>query len=254
MLNTPQRNSPDLHQSFHQAKASAFSQFQIGLRRASFDELAGLGLQSIVIYGGTFDPPHLSHLEIAKRLKECADLVIIIPTAHNPLKANNPVASDEHRINMLEAMIKHEDKIVILTNEIERAESTESSSKTIDTLREARIALPDMKIYFALGVDCLPQLHQWHCWEELKELAEFIPIARACEAFSTWGRIEQSLGSAYTGKLKDKLISNDSIGSASSSDIRKSFANGKSTASQQLPVPVAEYIDENGLYKQFNRD
>ena len=59
--------------------------------------------RSIALYGGSFDPVHGAHLEVAwTALKSCdIDAVIFIPTAQSPLKKNAAIASDADRVEML---------------------------------------------------------------------------------------------------------------------------------------------------------
>ncbi len=101
---------------------------------------------------------------------------------------------------------------------------------------------------FALGMDCLSRFNQWDSWQELLELAEFVPIARDYDNCQSWEEIEIALGIDNTIKLRNNLISNPDIGSASSSEIRRSLAEGQSLRPGLLPEAVAQYIRERRLY------
>ncbi len=55
------------------------------------------------LFGGSFDPVHLGHLELARCCEQQAalDEVWFMPAAKQPLKPHGPVASDAERIAML---------------------------------------------------------------------------------------------------------------------------------------------------------
>lgn len=92
------------------------------------------GPRRIIIFGGTFDPPHLAHTrlaELAAQQLDC-DEILFIPAAISPLKSDHPAANKEHRIAMLLLATADIPGARISTIEVDR----EGKSFTIDTLRE----------------------------------------------------------------------------------------------------------------------
>ena len=69
----------------------------------------------ILLFGGSFDPIHIGHIEAAKKAIEKLniDKVIFIPTNQTPLKSNNLVASNKDRYNMILKSIKENKKLNI---------------------------------------------------------------------------------------------------------------------------------------------
>jgi len=61
----------------------------------------------LILFGGSFDPPHLGHLKIIENCCGECDKLILMPSAHSPLKKNPPIAQAKHRIKMLE-ILTHE--------------------------------------------------------------------------------------------------------------------------------------------------
>lgn len=133
--------------------------------------------QRIGLLGGTFDPVHKGHIEVAKLAEKTMSLdrVIFIPAADPPHK-KRPGASYSHRVAMLEIALAapgHE-KFEISLLEAER----KAPSYTIDTLIEMKKRLGEQRFYFIIGADSLLELHLWYRFQELPELTDFIVAAR----------------------------------------------------------------------------
>lgn len=129
----------------------------------------------IAIVGGSFDPIHYGHIEMGKQaLKQLqCDEVWFMPTRHTPLKSRT-LASDEHRLNMIQLAIEFEPRFHVCTMEMER----EGKSYTIDTLKELRKKYPEDSFYWVIGNDQLKQFDQWKGADELVKLAHFVCFDR----------------------------------------------------------------------------
>ena len=68
----------------------------------------------LILFGGSFDPPHCGHLKIIEDcIKEC-DKLILMPSSYSPLKKNYPIAESKHRVKMLQLLtpdLKHQIQI-----------------------------------------------------------------------------------------------------------------------------------------------
>src|SRR5687767_7658800 len=90
----------------------------------------------VLVFGGTFDPPHLAHSRLpalAAQQLGC-DEILYVPAAINPLKQDALPTSKEHRLAMLLLAIADVPGAKISTTELER----NGPSYTIDTLKELR--------------------------------------------------------------------------------------------------------------------
>jgi len=94
--------------------------------------------RSIALYGGSFDPVHGAHLEVAWTALENCDLdtVIFIPTAQSPLKKNAAMAADTDRVEMLRLATAEESRFEVDTCELERG----GTSYTVDTVKAYQTA------------------------------------------------------------------------------------------------------------------
>ena len=128
----------------------------------------------ICISGGTFDPIHNGHIEIAKiALSQFnLDKVIFMPTGNSYMKSD--VTPSIHRYNMLKLAIEGIDKFEISDLEIKRAGYT----YTKDTVAYFKENYPDDELYFLIGTDTLFMLEKWYMPEYLFKNLIFIVAKR----------------------------------------------------------------------------
>ena len=130
----------------------------------------------IGFFGGSFDPPHLGHLQIAKQAIEIANLdtLFFCPAFHAPLKDCPPFFSGEQRLAMVKAMCAT--NTLIQTTDIEIAHG--KTRYTHETILELRKNFPNGQFYLILGADQFTQLHFWKQAQELANMVTFLVFAR----------------------------------------------------------------------------
>lgn len=118
----------------------------------------------IGIFGGTFNPPHLGHKNLAMQIKEAADLdkIIIIPAFVPPHKQAQQLASGEHRAKMCEIMFD-EDFFTVSDIEIRR----QGKSYTYDTVCHLKEKYPKDELFLIIGSDMLLSFHKWYKYEDI---------------------------------------------------------------------------------------
>ncbi|MEX1012288.1 MAG: nicotinate (nicotinamide) nucleotide adenylyltransferase [Waddliaceae bacterium] len=116
------------------------------------------------IYGGTFDPPHLGHLNLAAALMEAHELdeIWFCPAHLSPLKTQMP-ATDLDRLKMLEIAIRSFPQFSIIDWELKR----KGRSYTLDTVLETK-KYPH-QFYLLMGDKSAEEFHKWHKPEEIVE-------------------------------------------------------------------------------------
>ena len=126
----------------------------------------------IAVFGGTFNPFHIGHFEIAKALcdMEFFNKVIIMPDSIPPHKKTDYLASDEDRLNMCKIACKDLKKAEISTLEIENG----GKSYTINTIRKLKETYKNDDFYFVCGADMIEILDKWYDFESLKNMAEAV--------------------------------------------------------------------------------
>ncbi len=127
------------------------------------------------IFGGTFDPIHCAHLELAREVRAALDLAAVrfIPAGDPPHRAA-PVASAMHRLAMVELAVADHPGLEVDAREIHRR----GRSYTVETLEELRDEAPARPLALIVGADAFLGLPTWHRWRELFELAHVVVVAR----------------------------------------------------------------------------
>lgn len=184
--------------------------------------------------GGSFDPPHLGHLRIAKQAIEIANLekLIFCPAFHAPLKDSPPFFSGKQRLAMLKAMCANNP--LMQTSDIEIAHG--KTRYTHETILELRQIFPNRLFYLILGAD---QFSQLHLWKEAKELAKMV-------TFLVFARDKKECAWPELSDIKVTFARNSLI-ALSSTSIRQQLSSGN-LPENALPLEVVSYIKQNNLF------
>jgi nicotinate-nucleotide adenylyltransferase len=214
-------------------------------------------LKPIGILGGTFDPIHYGHLRLAEEMRELAGLqqVRFIPTGNPPHRDTPQVAALDRSAMVQLAISGHPDFVL---DEREAKKSTKCF--TINTLRELRGEFgTSQPLCLLMGGDAFLQLHTWHEWEQLLDLAHIVVGYRP--GFTLEERIHSApprLRKHYQERLcsVDYLSQQAAGGIAelaipkleiSATLIRSRVAENR-TIRYLLPATVADYIYQHHLY------
>ncbi|MCS6838653.1 MAG: nicotinate (nicotinamide) nucleotide adenylyltransferase [Bdellovibrionaceae bacterium] len=213
----------------------------------------------IGIYGGSFNPPHLGHVNAVQSVyrKMGLDRIIIVPTLMNPLKKlpSFSLASPDHRLKMAQLAFENLGPSFSVDDvEIKRG----GISYTIDTLRDLRKKWgSEHEFFLIIGVDNLSNFDQWRLWEKILEEVDLVITSRP--GWSLPQSIDE-LPESIRPLVRDFQFNQVFLHSGrkiyfislrdvniSSTEIRRSFQMGKKH-SADLPLEVERYIVENGLY------
>lgn len=135
-------------------------------------------MRKVILFGGSFNPPHLGHLKLAlNSLKYLnAHELWFIPTLRSPLKEIELVAY-EHRCSMIEMMTKQYSKLKLSRIESELDEI----SYTYNTLDLLIQRYPDIEFIWLMGSDQAIKFDQWYKHKELLERIKFAVYRRSKE-------------------------------------------------------------------------
>ena len=131
----------------------------------------------IGIFGGTFDPIHTAHLELAEVVRVSLDLDrMLLVVAHRPWQkeGDRPVTPAEDRFAMVEAAVAGWPGLVPSRTEIDRG----GPSYTIDTVRQLLRDEPQAELILVVGADVVPGLTTWHDEAALRSLVTLAVVGR----------------------------------------------------------------------------
>ena len=192
----------------------------------------------IGIFGGSFNPPHNMHRDIALELidNNCLDKVIFVPTGDSYVK--NGLISFNDRYNMVKLMIKDID--LFLVSDIGNNLEYQYTYQVLDYFKD--IYLND-EIYFICGSDNLIEFDSWKKYQYILENYKLLVIRRNNDDID-------NIVLKYYKYIDRIIITNIESNMLSSSYIRDNIDND---ISKYLDRDVYEYVRKNNLYLKKKR-
>ena len=195
------------------------------------------------IFGGSFDPPHIAHIALAKHAIAQFDLneLRIIPTGDAWHKARILTPSP-HRLAMTRLAFADVAHTVVDPREIDR----QGATYTVDTLQELKAEQPQADVYLFIGADQANAFKTWHRWQEILGLATVVVAERK---LAELGSIASQWHNAVSPDVQRLDMPSLNV---SATEIRAHLAQGPHPAaamSAWLPAAVQHYIEKHSLYR-----
>jgi nicotinate-nucleotide adenylyltransferase len=197
----------------------------------------------IALYGGTFDPVHIGHLDIARRVSQVFEIekVVFIPAQVAPHKVGRPVTEPIHRYAMLALATQDDPRLIVSTFELDAPDRRYS----VNTVEHFQRELGDSaELFFIMGADSWSEITTWRHWERLLTMINHIVVTRP--GFE--------LTKSHVGALGERVVFSDVVlNDVSATNIRKLASEGQyEDLAGLLPGPVFEYIKKYGIYRELN--
>lgn len=197
---------------------------------------------TVVVFGGSFNPPHNFHFFTAQQVLnkyEEVEKIIFIPV--NKKYEKDGLLANEHRYNMLKTVADKNESFIV--SDIDMREGR--SLYTIETLEETQKQYKDKNVWFLIGSDNLKELHTWKRAEELVSKYKILVMQRDKDKIEEIINNNELLNCYKENiyKLNDEIRSN-----FSSTYVRAQISKQKSIR-YLLPDEVYGYIEKNKLYR-----
>ena len=212
----------------------------------------------IALYGGTFDPVHTGHLEIARRVTELFEIekLIFIPAQMAPHKIGRPVTEPIHRYAMLALATQNDPRLSISTFELDAP----NRRYTVDTIEHFQRLFGDRsELFFIMGADSWSEITSWRDWERLLTMTNHIVVTRP----------GYEPGTSHVGAIGERVVDVRSrkgaagrqgifftdvvMNDVSATNIRRLASEGRMEELKGLvPDQVLEYIRKYGIYRELN--
>ena len=191
----------------------------------------------ILLYGGTFDPPHWGHINNLRAAMQAVqpDKVIVMPAGIPPHKAASATPGSL-RLQMCRCFLQLGEQVEISEWEI----SHEGKSYTVNTLRMLHSTYPDAQLYLTVGSDMLTSFRTWREWQSILQLATLVVESREADDAAMLAEFADSL----CGDGARILFARAKPVPMSSSEIRQGSAGAEA-----VPPEVWQIISSQGLYQ-----
>lgn len=198
----------------------------------------GKDMKKIGLFGGTFNPIHNGHIQLAEGALKLfkLDSLYFIPTGKSYHKDVPYIPKTEDRLKLLELAIADYDKFLISDCDIKRAGPT----YTVDTIADMKKIETDARFFWIMGSDALLDILNWKDIENIAERTTFLVALRHGDSKHKVEIFRDKLPSFLEGKV---LLFEWPIQNISSKEIKNNMINKK-----YLPKKVYEYIKLKGLY------
>src|SRR2546423_4903867 len=148
-----------------------------------------MALRRVGIYGGTFDPVHNGHVEVARRVLQFFELdeVIFVPACVPPHKRNLKLTSAFHRFAMLAVATEMDQRLLVSTIELDAPDRPYA----VDTV--ARMKDVTRRLFFIVGADSWGEIATWREWRQLMAMCDLIVATRPGHEIEISANSEASL-------------------------------------------------------------
>ncbi len=221
-------------------------------------------MNRVGLFGGTFNPIHRAHIQVAREVLQTYNLdrIYFVPCALPPHKLHGPLAPAQDRLEMARRALESSARLEVSDVEVRRS----GPSYTIDTLHDFRaLSTAQARLFFLLGLDAYFELHTWKNFRRLLDMASMIIMTRPMpeapqvplrQSALQYARRHLSDGyrsssDGYVLRHADKqplFLARVTAMDIASSQIRAHIRHGL-PVDQWVAPAVADYIDRKGLYR-----
>ena len=218
-----------------------------------------MALRRVAIYGGTFDPVHNGHVEVARRVLQLFELdhVLFVPACVPPHKSG--ISSAFHRFAMLSLATEHEPLLRLSTIELDEPDRPYAVN-TVERMQQ-QIG-KDCHLFFMIGADSWSEITTWHEWQRLLKMCDLIVVSRpgyelngnipndAAKVVDVRGLNRREISALVSSDKEPRTFISDAAMVDISATRIRAAARSRDTDKlrEMVPARVANYIEKYELY------
>ena len=220
-------------------------------------------MRRVAIYGGSFDPVHNGHLEVARGVLELFELneVLFVPACVPPHKRTVGISSAFHRFAMLALATEHDQLLRISTSELD----VPDRPYAVDTVARMQAEIgAGTRLFFMIGADSWAEITTWYDWRRLLKMCDLIVAARpgyelsgkvpadAVEVVDASGLNKQDIAELLKSNSGPRTFLTDAamVDVAATAIRAAARSREMDKLGDMVPAPVANYIEKYELYKK----
>jgi len=215
---------------------------------------------TVGLFGGTFDPVHIGHLDVVRAARRALDLdVVWLVPARTPPHRRPPHASAAHRFAMAALATQVETGVLVSDLEMETSDPSYTAA-TLDRLESRGWNLRNF--CFVIGADAFREIEAWRDYPRVLDRCDFAVVSRPGMPVSELRRTLPALAgrmveipprrpasaTATAARQASILLVDVPTSPVSSTDVRSAIVRGASLEGL-LPAVIADYIARHGLYQ-----
>jgi nicotinate-nucleotide adenylyltransferase len=220
--------------------------------------------QRVALYGGTFDPVHQGHLEVAQKVAQLFEIekVLFVPAQIAPHKLGKNVSSPLHRYAMLALATQGDARLFVSTFELDAPDRR----YTVDTVAHFQKRLGEStELFFIMGADSWSEITTWREWERLLTMTNHIIVSRPGyeigaarpevrdRVLDLRANVESMVESTRQNDGTKIFFTDVVMRDLSATYIRNVVSTGRLVELDRLvPEPVAEYLKKYRIYQNSN--
>jgi len=216
----------------------------------------------VALYGGTFDPVHVGHLDVARKISELFEIekVLFVPAQIAPHKLGRDVTPALQRYAMLVLATQDDQRLAVSSFEIEAPDRR----YTVDTVAHFVSEMGSRsELFFIMGADSWSEIATWREWQRLLTMVNHIVVTRpgyeVAEQTVMKDRIvdlrDKKCVEIEDGKGTKIFLTDAVMKDVSATQIRQIAADERfEELTGLVSTPVVQYIKKYAIYRETNED
>lgn len=163
----------------------------------------------IGIFGGTFDPIHIGHVNVVEEVKFALglDKIIVVPAFLSPHKSSSTLGAEE-RMRCVSLALEDYGNVFVSDFEISQGKSIYS----YDTLQYFNHLYPDDEIIFIIGTDQYVNFDKWYRYDDILKIFRVAVVRRYYDDTkirAPFEKLETPIFDVSSTLIRERMVNNE---------------------------------------------